>query len=724
MPSRSSHPPTRGQGIGRSSYAELPVKPTAPAPEALKRMIGIPDDKGNFGHFDLTMSHLEPPPPAKIAPPIPAHTIVLAQIPKKFRNAQFVRPWAKRYGNALRISVDIKAGKALVEWGSLAAAEAAFTSMRLRGDGREHIRAYRYIGARGASSRPKEIEEGEIEEGEVTEVVETKAKKKKKNKGKMKAQPEQRFAQPVAPAPVRAPLPASALPPVPLPARPPVTAPPPLPIHESLPRSPPAPPKDAVVPTAADIAAIIAAATALRPALEGISQPLHPIPPVDAEEEAMELDSGAEEDKTPPPPASTTTSAVTSSGEAEVKVEVVKEESEDGVVVEEDMDVEDEDMDMSSPIEGPHVPLEPESSPPPRSPRPSKADSMPTPAAPASPPPVEDEAVQAEQAAKDARRRRLEEAIARTKAQLALRENALSSRPSLVSSSGSSESPEPPTPVDSPHVNGVEVDVASASGDAIVVDCDPAEEADVVVKTESTTVTLDDLAVSFITESIQTASASSSSSSSPPSQPPATSSTAMLASEQLGPPRPIHRPNAIPIIAPVPTSKVAVMQPPPVRTPLTEEQKQAKRKKWLELVAGSSSLIDKIAAAKNKEEKSLLMRMLKSKTKAADELKREIDSGFALSATATPSTTPSSVASSSSSSLSATPTPVPFSRTPSATPAPTPSGTPVPTPTPGLNVPQKRRVSPPTGTAMSMSMFRWPETAREMIIIVSDDEAD
>ena len=277
--------------------------------------------------------------------------------------------------------------------------------------------------------------------------------------------------------------------------------------------------------------------------------------------------------------------------------------------------MEDEDMEMSSPVEAPHVPLAPEPSPP-RSPRPSETDSTPAPAAPVPETSADDEVAQAEQALRDSRRRKLEEAIARTKAQLALRESALSSRPSLVSSSGSSESPEPPTPVDSPHVNGVEVNVASVNGDVMAVDSDHGHEADVAVKTESATVTLDDLAASFIAESIQTVSASSSSSlSSESSRLPATSSTTMLASVQLATPTPIRRPNAIPIVAPVPTPKVEVMQPPPVPMPLTEEQKQAKQKKWLELVSGSSSLIDKIAAAKNKEEKSLLMRMLKSKTK-------------------------------------------------------------------------------------------------------------
>ncbi|KAI1794292.1 hypothetical protein LXA43DRAFT_1059151 [Ganoderma leucocontextum] len=708
MPSHPSHPPTRSQAVGRSSFAELPAKPAVPAPETLKRMIGIPDDRCKFGHFDLAAHHLEPPPPAKVAPPIPAHTIVLAQIPKKFRNKEFVRPWAKRFGNALRISLDVRAGKALVEWGSPAAAEAAFTSMRLRGDGKEHIRAYRYIGVK--NSRAKEIEEGEIEEGEL---VETKAKKKKKTKGKTKAQPEQRPTRAAAPAPARGPLHVNALPLAPLPARPYAAAAPPAPTHESPPHLPPARLVNGAVAAPPDVDAVIAAATALGPVLERIShRPAAVRPMPEAGEEAMELDSDVEEEKAFPPSASTTASNVASGGE--VEVEAIKVENESEGVVEEDMDVEDEDMVMSSPIGGPPVTLVPEPSPPPRLPE------TPTPAVPAPPPPADDEVAQAAQAARDARRRKLEEAIARTKAQLALRESALSSRPLLVSSSDSSESPDPPTPVDSPHVRGIEVAVASADGD--MVDSDPVEAADVVVKTESAAVTLDDLAVSFITESIQTVSASSSTTSAVLSQQrPATSSTTMLASVQLAAPTPIPRPNAIPIVAPVPTPKVAVMPPPAAPTPLTEEQKLAKQKKWFELVSGSKSLMVKIATAKNKEEKSLLMRMLKAKTKAADELKREIDLGFAL-ATTNPATTPSSTATSSSSSLSATPTPVPHSRTPSATLVPTPSGTPVPTPTPGSSILQKRWPSPPTVT--SMSMFRWPETAREMIIMVSDDEAD
>ena len=110
------------------------MKPLTQPPENQKRFIGIPDDKAAHGSFDLTQPHLDPPPPPKVAPPIPAHTLVLGQIPKKFRTRDFVRSWAKRFGNALRVVVDARAGKALVEWGSPALAEAAFTSLRLRGE--------------------------------------------------------------------------------------------------------------------------------------------------------------------------------------------------------------------------------------------------------------------------------------------------------------------------------------------------------------------------------------------------------------------------------------------------------------------------------------------------------------------------------------------------------------------------------------------------------------
>ena len=606
IPPHISHPPTRSQTADHSSFAELPAKPAVPAPEALKRMIGIPDDKCNFGYFDLTAHHLEPPPLAKVAPPIPAHTIVLAQIPKKFRNERFVRPWAKRYGNALRISLDVRAGKALIEWGNLAAAEAAFTSMRLRGDGKEHIRAYRYIGVK--SVKPKEMEEGEIEEGEV---VETKAKKKKKNKGKAKAQLEQqRFNQP---APTRVPPPSvSMLPPAPPLVPFPVAAPPPPATHDASLHLPPRPMGNEAIASPADIAAIIAAATALRPAFEGLPHRPPSVPSApEVEEEAMELDSDGEEERTPLPTPPTLPTAVASGGQAEARVEVITVEKEGEGIAEEDMEVDDEDMEMSSPIEGPPVPLVQEPSPPPRL---SDTASTPMPADSAPPPPV-DEVTQAAQAARGVRRRKLEEAIVRTKAQLALRESALSSRPSIVSISGNSESPEPPTPVDLPHSNGLEVAVASTNGDVVMVDSDLGQAANVTVKNEST---LDDLAVSFIAESIQTVSASSSSpssSSSIASQLPATSSTTMLASVELAPPTPMPRPNPIPIAAPVPTLKVAIMQPPAAPTPLTEEQKQAKEAKWLEHVSGCRSLMGKIAAAKNKDEKNLLMRMLKAKTK-------------------------------------------------------------------------------------------------------------
>ena len=82
-------------------------------------------------------------------------------------------------------------------------------------------------------------------------------------------------------------------------------------------------PKDEAIPTARDVAAILAAAAALRPTFEGFSQPPPTVPTVaEGEEEAMELDSDGEEDKAPPPPAPTNASPGPSGSQVEVQVKV------------------------------------------------------------------------------------------------------------------------------------------------------------------------------------------------------------------------------------------------------------------------------------------------------------------------------------------------------------------------------------------------------------------
>ena len=93
----------------------------------------------------------------------------------------------------------------------------------------------------------------------------------------------------------------------------------------------------------------------------------------------------------------------------------------------------------------------------------------------------------------------------------------------------------------------------------------------------------------------------------------------MLASVQPLPPVPFLRPNAIPIVAPVPTSTPQPLhaQSPatPTIVPLTEAQKEAKRTKYYALVALSKSIMEKVAATKDRKQKGLLMQMLKTKTK-------------------------------------------------------------------------------------------------------------
>ncbi|EJF59305.1 hypothetical protein DICSQDRAFT_148537 [Dichomitus squalens LYAD-421 SS1] len=723
---------------------ELPVKPLAQPLEKQKRLIGIPDDKVKHGHYDLTQSHLDPPPPLRVAPPIPANTLVLGQIPKKFRTQNFVRGWAKRFGNALRISVDARAGKALVEWGTPALAEAAFTSMRLRGEGKEHIRAYRYIGTKKdlmaanvrGKERDREIEDGEIEEGEVIETMVAATamamaeKKKKKNKGKNKVQLEQRLTEPTTPA--RAPVPVSAPPPPP-------EALPPTQTHEPPPHHPPAPSSVSSHMAGPDIEAIMAFTTALRPALERLStNPPAPAALTEVEEE-MELDSDDEGRRASPELIVSAASAADDRQEDVASVEVGNEAD-----AEEDMDMGEEDveedgdvnmdMEMSSPVkEPPALPVSAttRSSPPrpspnteevpapihPPAPSPSTftpTSPSPAPPTPASAPAVEDEAVRAAQVARGSRRK-LEKDLAQAKAELTLREHALSSRPSLVSSSGSSESPEPSTPVDPPHVSGVEVTIASASGSDSDLSLGSGA-ADVVVKTESAAVSLDELAASFIAESIQNVSALSSASTAAP-HPSAASSTTMLASVQLPSRIPLSRRNAIPIVAPVPIPKPATKQMPATSSlvPLTEAQKEAKQSQYYRLVAHSSDLMKQIMKTKDQSEKSSLMKRLRVTTNAAEELKREFTSGFAA-----PESISTSVMSSMPTTSSVTPTPVPHSQTPSTTP--TPIATPMPIPNPASLVPQKRR-SPPLGSS-AVAPFRWPETAREMVIFVSDDETD
>ncbi|RPD54943.1 hypothetical protein L226DRAFT_571596 [Lentinus tigrinus ALCF2SS1-7] len=710
---REPPPPIHREPPPPRNVPEVPL--ARPQAESQKRLIGMTEDKGNSGYFDLTVPSLEPPAPAAPIPPVATFTLVMAHLPKKFRKTDFVMSWAKRHGTPVRVVLDMKNGKALIEWVGAHSVESAFTSMRLRGDGKEHIRVYHYRGdkpspvpplsSQGAAKVEKEMEEGEIEEGEVVEVGSK--PKKKKNKGKKKAvELERRLTEPAAPTVI-----------------PPAEARPPPPHFAGL--------------GDIDLAAVLSAVSRV-PAISNPTPP-EPRPQLidrftdppavvatrrEAEEEEMELESDSESEKPSPlsavPPPVVTVPSNESSDYQEEDMDLDEDDVGATDADVEEGEEEDMDMDMSSPSPSPTSSALPAPPQPPvsirkpsPSPPPCTSDLPPheatvevaaAPLDPVAQTPDEDEIA----TAKEARRHKLAEAIARTKAELAMRALATSSRTSLVSSTGSSESPEPMTPADSPMVGHVEVAFASlAPHNAVDVIArkDPVVEEEktaVVVKTEA--VALDDLATSFISETLHAAAA----------LPPVPSPVLPTAAPSIGVATASTRPLSVSIPAPKPTA--------PVMIPLSEEQKQVKQKKWFELVTTSKSLFAKIAAAKSKEERDLLMRLLRAKTKAADELKREIDSGVVLiaaaSAAAATSTTSSvSPVSPMSTTASATPTPVPSSRMSSATPTPTPTGTPTPS-----MVPQKRKTSPPSGVPTPSLAFRWPETAREMIIIVSDDE--
>ncbi|KAI0773807.1 hypothetical protein C8Q74DRAFT_784281 [Fomes fomentarius] len=683
----------------------FPERPGHAAVESLKRLIGIPEDKANHGFFDLSAPNLDPPAPPAPIPPVADFTLVMAQLPKKFRNTSFVTLWAKRHGNPIRVILDVKSGKALIEWMGAHSTDSAFTSLRLRGDGKEHIRVYRYRGDKPPASRPppsglstrveKEMEEGEIEEGEV---VETSVKsKKKKNKGKKKAlQLEQRLTEPISAAPAvphqvvlstfssssfKSPFPESAAP-----ARPLVSK-------------------------------------LRQPLIERFSDPPS-IPAAQEEtwEEEMELDSDGDIEASvlppPPPPPLVFTSAL-GNNHVNEEEDMDLDDAVDEVWPEE-AEYEDEDMDMSSvaggsspPPSGPEILTTsvPASEPPVVPPTSNARDTSPIPevalpvpevAVPS--PDIVARSVEGDQVAINVtRRHKLEEAIARTKAELKMRALASSSRTSFVSSNGSSESPEPVTPLGSPILDHAQVAVASTvhaetivtAGNESAVDAD----APMMIKTEVPAVNLDDLASSFISETIHAVRLSPRSSS--PTSPTITASAEVPIYPSTSTTASISVTIPVPKTAQAPTP----LSPKYVTIPITDEQKQYKQKQWLDLVSASRSLFGKMTAAGTKEEKDLLMRLLRAKTKAADKIKRELDLGVVVIEVHDPLPSPTFA------SMSATPTPVPSSRMSSATPTPTA------TPTPSAVVPQKRKSSPTVP-------FRWPETAREIIIIVSDDEAD
>lgn len=125
-------------------------------------------------------------PNPQFAPPNPARTLVMELLPKKFRNLAFVRSWAARFtrgGGAPRVDLDIKIGKALVEFPIADMARTAWDSDRMLGEGKEHIRVWWYrVPGVGADAGVGVLEEGEVEDGELDKSSGKKHKQKKKAK--------------------------------------------------------------------------------------------------------------------------------------------------------------------------------------------------------------------------------------------------------------------------------------------------------------------------------------------------------------------------------------------------------------------------------------------------------------------------------------------------------------------------------------------------------------
>lgn len=167
---------------------DLDVSKTDSGQLAQKKILGMPreSDKGRQGIFPIETVHHPLPDPTR--------TLVLAPIPKKYRNAEFVTHWARKFTRqSQRIEVDKMLGKALVEFQNVALAERAHGSIRMMGEGKEHIRAWWY---RGPAKNPSDLEEGEIEEGVVEDLPpQPQPNKKKQSKSQKKAEKKKQVAQ-------------------------------------------------------------------------------------------------------------------------------------------------------------------------------------------------------------------------------------------------------------------------------------------------------------------------------------------------------------------------------------------------------------------------------------------------------------------------------------------------------------------------------------------------
>ncbi|KAH9888066.1 hypothetical protein C8Q73DRAFT_201126 [Cubamyces lactineus] len=540
-----------------------------------KRRIGKYEDRSNSGFFDFTAAMHADPPPTDWSMPLATRTIVLAHLPKKFRVRTFVDAWARRFGTYLRLELDTKAGKALVEYPTPSAADTAFSSTKLRGDGKEHIRAYWF---RGPSTSPlvtsmapatAEVEEGEIEEGEVVEVApSSKAKKKAKKKAQRL---EERITEPSMPSSSS------------------------LQSTSSISSS---------TPFIASADTSLSSTNLSRPSLEERFSDVSVVTDGVWEEEmdlASEDDYPLETSMVPSPQLVATTIVSHSDGET----------LEDWQA---DMDAEElSEVDLRSPC----IALGGETSSPtipckrPRSPSVEDLEEH-------RPNPIQD--------VLESRREELEASVTKTKSQMA-------SRPSnsVASDSGvSSATPEPATPSDLSTGVYAAISVVGPAESIVHEVKEPASIVPPPIKEKVSGMNLDELAVSFIKESIRAAA--------PRSTPPAPSLPPRPLTSPSLPPKSVN-PTASSVMSSAPAIPFVSPAPAASTTPQGSQAAQllARKQRLEEYITTSKRLLAQISAAKTKAEKDSLMRQFKEKQRAMD---LELKGNAATVSTPTPSPTP------------------------------------------------------------------------------------
>ena len=181
-----------------AEHHALPPKP--PPPQTTIGMKPDQDPNSKHGVFQLTSATKEAGTDVKKKGPLyipnPARTLVMEQLPKSHRHADFINSWSKSACGALPVHmfIDGSGGKALIEFATAELARKAWASPKLasthahqaKGKPREDLIKvwwYRVDGV-GAGSGVGEIEEGEIEgdaiEKEVDQSFKIETKKEKK----------------------------------------------------------------------------------------------------------------------------------------------------------------------------------------------------------------------------------------------------------------------------------------------------------------------------------------------------------------------------------------------------------------------------------------------------------------------------------------------------------------------------------------------------------------